>query len=166
MQKPLVNSAFVDGQNVNIGIQEQGWKLDWKKFRIYLREKYAVKTAYLFLGFLEQHQDLYNALQKAGFVIVFKEALIYKDGKIKGNCDAELVLQAMIDYNNYVKAVIVSGDGDFACLVRYLEKVDKLECILILDQKNYSALLKKTGRSKLAFMNLLREKLSYKKRTP
>ena len=85
MQKPLVNSAFVDGQNVNIGIQEQGWKLDWKKFRIYLREKYAVKTAYLFLGFLEQHQDLYNALQKAGFVIVFKEALIYKDGKIKGN---------------------------------------------------------------------------------
>ena len=72
----------------------------------------------------------------------------------------------MIDYNNYVKAVIVSGDGDFACLVRYLEKVDKLECILILDQKNYSALLKKTGRSKLAFMNLLREKLSYKKRTP
>jgi len=39
MQKPLMNFAFIDSQNVNLGIKELGWKLDWKKFRVYLKEK-------------------------------------------------------------------------------------------------------------------------------
>lgn len=44
------------------------------------------------------------------------------DGKRKGNVDAELVLQAMIEYPNYERAIIVTGDGDFGCLVRYLNR--------------------------------------------
>jgi uncharacterized LabA/DUF88 family protein len=47
-------------------------------------------------------------------------------GKVKGNVDAELVLHAMIEYPNYDKALIVTGDGDFFCLVEYLIKQDKL----------------------------------------
>jgi len=41
----------------------------------------------------------------------------HKNGKIRGNVDAELVLHAMIEIQNYEKAVIVSGDGDFHCLI-------------------------------------------------
>lgn len=162
MQKSEIkNYAFIDSQNLNLSVKRLGWKMGFRQFRIYLKEKYNVKVAYLFIGFLLENQDLYNSLQKYGYVLVFKPTLKNKDGKVKGNCDAELVLQAMIDFNNYTKAIIVSGDGDFHCLIQYLDQQKKLEKILIPDQSNYSALLKKFG-SKLAFINNLRHKLEYK----
>jgi uncharacterized LabA/DUF88 family protein len=167
MQKQLKNYAFIDSQNVNLGIREVGWKLDWRKFRIYLKEKYGVETAYMFIGYIEENQDLYLSLQKSGYILVFKEILKNKDGFIKGNCDAELVLQAMIDYDKYEKAVIVSGDGDFACLVRHLKKQEKLEKVLVPNMAKYSALLKKAAANEhLDFLNNLKSKLAYMKSTP
>ena len=62
--------------------------------------------------------------------------------RIKGNVDAELVLHSMIEYNNYDKAIIVSGDGDFHCLIEYLTKNDKLLKIIVPNKK-YSSLLRK-----------------------
>lgn len=166
MKKLLKNYAFIDSQNLNLEIQRLGWKLDIRKFRIYLRDKYQVKIAYLFLGYIPKNQDLYQSLQKAGYVLIFKEVLKYRDGSIKGNVDAELVLQAMIDFSVYEKAVIVSGDGDFACLVKYLAKHEKLEKCLVPNIEKYSALLKKAARNKLGSMNNLKKKLEYiKKRT-
>ena len=161
-EEELKNYAFIDSQNLNLSIQDLGWKLDFARFRIYLREKYLVKVAYLFIGYLPENQDLYNSLQKYGYVLIFKPTLKYKDGKVKGNCDAELVLQAMIDYQNYNKAIIVSGDGDFYCLAHYLIQQEKLEKVLIPNKFRYSALLKKTVANKLAFMNDLQKKLEYK----
>src|SRR5690606_24829088 len=115
---------------------------DHGRFRVYLREKYNVQKAYIFIGFLPENAQLYAALQEAGFVCIFRPTLVYKDGTTKGNCDAELVLQAMIDFEDYDKAVIVSGDGDFQCLAKYLHEHDKLEALLIPNQHKFSALLK------------------------
>lgn len=68
----------------------------------------------------------------------------YKKGavksKVKGNVDAELVLHAMIEYENYDKAVIVSSDGDSFCLADYLYSQNKLLKILASNVK-YSKLL-------------------------
>jgi uncharacterized LabA/DUF88 family protein len=161
------NHAFIDGQNLNLGIQELGWKLDWHRFRVYLEEKYEVVQAYYFIGFLPEMNDLYASLQKAGYILIFKPTLKTPTGKVKGNCDAELVLQAMIEYHNYHQAVIVSGDGDFACLVKYLGEKDKLRNLLVPNRLKYSALLKKPAEKKIVFLNELRQKLEYKKkRTP
>ncbi len=166
IKKDLKNYAFIDGQNLNLSIQNLGWKLDFIRFRIYLREKYKVGIAYLFIGYLPENQDLYNSLQKYGYVLIFKPTLRYKNGKVKGNCDAELVLQAMVDYKNYSKAVVVSGDGDFHCLIRHLAQQDKLEKVLIPNKLSYSALLKKFAANKIAFLNDLKGKLEYKKKHP
>jgi uncharacterized LabA/DUF88 family protein len=166
MKKNLENYAFIDAQNLNLGIQGLGWKLDWNRFRCYLAEKYAVETAYLFIGYIESHQDLYQSLQKAGFILIFKKVLYYKDGTVKGNCDAELVLQAMIDFPKYTKAILITGDGDFACLARHFYKQKKLLKILVPNQEKYSALLKEIGEEYLDFMNNLETKLAYKKSTP
>lgn len=158
------NYAFIDSQNLNLAIRAQGWKLDFKRFRVYLKEKYHVETAYLFIGYISGNQGLYTDLQSAGFVCVFKPTLQYKDGTTKGNCDAELVLHAMIEYGNYEKAVIVTGDGDFYCLVDYLIAQKKLEAVIIPDQHHFSGLLKfKQFRPFLRYMNGLREKLEKKK---
>lgn len=164
MEKQLKNYAFIDSQNVNLGIRDLGWKIDWRKFRIYLKEKYKVGIAYIFIRYIDDNQDLYQSLQKDGYILIFKETLKSKDGFVKGNCDAELVLQAMIDYKKYEKAVIISGDGDFACLVRHLKKNGKLLKVLVPNISKYSALPKKTAANEyLDFMNNLKEKLTYEK---
>ena len=71
MLQPRNNYAFIDSQNLNLGIREMGWNLDFRKFRIYLKEKYGVSKAYLFIGFLPENQNLYKALQEYGYVLVF-----------------------------------------------------------------------------------------------
>ncbi|MEK7555922.1 MAG: NYN domain-containing protein [Patescibacteria group bacterium] len=161
MKKDKNNYAFIDSQNLNLSIQELGWKLDFARFRVYLKEKYGVSKAFLFIGYVEDNQDLYTALQKYGYLVVFKPVLEYKNGKMKGNCDAELVLQAMIEYPHCDKAVIVTGDGDFHCLVKYLVKQDKLKKLLIPNKQQYSALLKRFPSEYLAFVSDLQKKLEY-----
>jgi len=158
------NYAFIDSQNLNLGIQSLGWRLDYRRFRIYLKEKYNVQVAYMFIGYVPSNQDLYSFLQSAGYVLVFKPTLPDGDGEIKGNVDADLVLQTMIDFNEYDKAVIVTSDGDFYSLVKYLYKFDKLKLVMSPYVKTCSSLLQKTAREKIIFMDNLRKKLEYKKK--
>ena len=117
--------AFIDSQNLNLGIRDQDWELDFKRFRIYLKDKYKVSKAFLFIGFIEKNQKLYSFLKRSDYHLIFKPTLISKH-EVKGNVDAELVLHTMIEYPNYKKAIIVSGDGDFHCLIEYLLKQKKL----------------------------------------
>lgn len=72
---------------------------------------------------MPQNQALYTNLQKDGYILIFKPTLSLPADDVKGNVDAELVLHAMIEYQNYDKALIVTGDGDFYCLVDYLAKI-------------------------------------------
>ena len=161
------NFAFIDSQNLNLSIRELGWKLDFPRFRQYLSDKYDIAKAFLFIGFVDGNSGLYAHLQEAGFICIFKPTLKYKDGTVKGNCDAELVLQAMIEYANYKKAVIVTGDGDFYCLINYLINNKKLEAVLVPNKYKFSALLKlKLFRPYLRYMNDLRNKLALKKKRP
>ncbi len=68
------NVAFVDGQNLHLGTKEKGWTVNHARLRIYLRDKYRVGEAYYFLGFVsEVQQDLYDNIQKAGFILSFRE---------------------------------------------------------------------------------------------
>jgi len=157
------NYAFIDSQNVNLAIRSQGWVLDWGRFRKYLEDKYDVTKAFLFIGYIATNESLYTALQKDGYILIFKPTLHLPDGKVKGNIDAELVLHTMIEYPNYENAVIVTGDGDFYCLVDYLKRRDKLLKLMIPDRYKYSSLLRKFNAD-IVFMNDLREKVEYKKR--
>ncbi len=161
------NYAFIDSQNLNLNIRNQGWILDFARFRVYLKDKYQVKKAFLFIGYIEENKKLYDFLSQTGYICIFKPTLEYKDGTKKGNCDAELVLQAMIEFPNYDSALIVSGDGDFYCLVKYLFEQNKLKMMMIPNRHKFSALLKiEIFKPYLRFMNDLKGKLEYKKKRP
>jgi uncharacterized LabA/DUF88 family protein len=147
------NYAFIDSQNLNLGVQELGWRLDFNKFRIFLREKYSVSKAYLFIGYIPWNSCLYEALKSYDYLLIFKQAVINEAGVIKGNIDAELVLQAMVEYQNYEKAIIISGDGDFACLVRYLNENQKMKNVIVPNQNKYSGLLKQASEGKINFLS-------------
>lgn len=160
MPKPKKIYAFIDSQNVHLGVKSQGWTLNFSRFRTLLTEKYHVNKAFLFIGYIKKNQKLYDSLKKANFICIFKPTLEYKKGKsvqTKGNVDAELVLYSMIEYPNYTKAIIVSGDGDFHCLVEYLNKKNKLLKIIVPNKK-YSSLLRKFSNY-IVNINSFKEKL-------
>lgn len=156
------NYAFIDSQNLNLAIRDQGWILNFKRFRKYLEDKYSVAKAFLFIGYMPENQGLYTSLQMDGFILIFKATLALPNGKVKGNVDAELVLHTMMEYPNYDKALIVTGDGDFACLVDYLQRKNKLMKLMIPNQYKYSSLLRHFSKD-IVFMNGLKEKLEFKK---
>ena len=152
--------AFIDSQNLNLGtgkdllkngkIIYKGWKLDFCRFYKYLKDKFRVEKAFLFIGYLKQNEELYKALKSYGYTLVFKQTVKDGAGKPKGNVDAELVLHsAAIEQKNYDKAIIVSGDGDFCCLHDYLAKKKKLLSIIIPNRKSESSLLKKFQNYKM-----------------
>jgi uncharacterized LabA/DUF88 family protein len=146
MQKPLDRNAYIDGANLYSGVRSQGWKLDYRRFRVWLKEKFGVRHAYLFLGFIQAFASVYESLRDAGFILVFKEVVYDGNGKAKGNCDADLVLQSVVDCfeDRYKKAVIVSSDGDFTSLVRFLYFRNKLEMLISpANERDCSILLKK-----------------------
>ena len=141
------NFAFIDAQNLYLGVKNQKWEIDYARLRILLKDKYKVKKAFLFIGYIAENQDLYTHLQQCGFICVFKPTLPIKNKMTKqitykGNVDAELVLEAVSQKDNYNKAVIITSDGDFACLIKFLVNNDKLEK-LITTHVRYSSLLRK-----------------------
>jgi uncharacterized LabA/DUF88 family protein len=140
-RKPAV-FAFIDSQNLNVGTQKFGWKMNWVRFRKFLAEEYGVTKAYMFIGYIPENESLYEQMHAAGFLVVLKPTFDMttvreepKEGTeqkeedkkpVKGNIDADLVLWAMKEMSSYQKAIIVSGDGDFFSLVEYLEGKGRL----------------------------------------
>lgn len=160
MKKKQENFAFIDSQNLNLGVRSQGWQLDFRKFRQYLRNKYNVTNVYLFIGYKAGNEALYTSLQQMGYIVILKPTMELPDKTVKGNVDAELVLHTMIQYPNYDKAIIVSGDGDFHCLVEYLEQQGKL-LLIMAPNRHYSGLLRRYNNC-IARVDLLRGSLELK----
>jgi len=178
------NYAFIDSQNLNLGTQKMGWKMDWRKFRIMLHDKYGVSKAYMFIGHMPEFEDMYMQMHDLGFLVVLKPTQNLNKPKtekpdvnenepeekkpIKGNIDADLVLWTMKEIDNYDKAIIVSGDGDFYGLIEYLDEQGKLLHIMAPNWQ-YSSLLKPYEKY-IVRIDQLRRELAYfshkKKSTP
>jgi uncharacterized LabA/DUF88 family protein len=174
--------AFIDSQNLNLGVQKMGWKMDWRKFRQYLADKYNVTHAFMFIGYMVENESLYEHMHELGYLIALKPTLDIssqlaegaepraeqplKPGEeehakpvVKGNIDADLVLYAMKELPNYDKAIIVSGDGDFLSLVEYLDEQGKLLHIMAPNWQ-YSSLLKRYD-DQIVRIDQLKRELAY-----
>lgn len=172
------NYAFIDNQNLNLGIQRLGWKMNWRRFREFLQEEYGVDKAYMFIGYMPDYEDLYKQMHDHGFLVVLKptlemfktEAKVEQEKQkaletgndkpaVKGNVDAELVLYAIKEMPHYKKAIIVSGDGDFYSIAEYLKEKNKLLHIMV-PNRQYSTLLKQFDEYVIR-LDQFRRKLSY-----
>ncbi len=165
MQQKENNFAYIDGANLHKGIKELGWTIDYRRFRTFLLEKYGIKNAFLFIGFIAVNTHLYRDLQNCGYTLIFKPTLPNGHGEIKGNCDSELVLQAVSDMYErcYDKSVIVSGDGDFACLVHFLKEKGRLKAVVCPNHKKASALLRRESSDAIIFLERLKGRLEHKR---
>lgn len=158
------NIAYIDGANLHKGVESSAWKLDYRRFRSWIRQKFGVTDVFLFIGLMSKHADLYTSLQSMGYKLVFKEIIYDGSGKAKGNCDADLVLQAARDYyENYPSAVLlVSSDGDYAPLVRFWQE-KKVSCAIVSPAPiaKCSILLKRTGVP-IIYLEDMKHKLSFR----
>ncbi len=140
-------TAYIDASNLKFGIEQSEWKLDYKSFRSWLRDKFNVSRAILFMGLIPDYADLYNHLQSIGYNISFKPTVISKEGRTKGNIDGELILAMARDFyeNKLENAVLVSGDGDYHCIVEFLKEKHIPITIVSPNRKYLSLLLRKTN---------------------
>lgn len=169
------NLAFIDGQNLHLGTTQNNWKVDFKKFRVYLKDKYKVEKAYYFLGYTSETQnDLYKNLQEAGFIIIFKYHSLNLITEKKGNVDTDIVFEVMkniIDNKDFSKVILVSGDGDYRKLVDYLMGKNLFIKILFPDKKSASSLYTHLGTELFDYLENpgIKSKIEYfgkKKRAP
>lgn len=154
-EKEKTAIAYIDAANLDKALRDLGWKLDYRKFRRWLSDKYQIEHAYLFIGLIPKYRDLYTYLQEAGFTIVFKEVVYQGTGTPKGNCDTDLIMQAVDDaYEGRLKeALLVSSDGDYAPLVKKLQSRNQFLAILSpAPAKKCSILLKRTN-ARIAYIN-------------
>lgn len=158
--------AYIDGANLDKALRNiHGWDMDYGVFRVWLKEKYNVEIAYIFIGLIPKYRNLYLYLSESGFTLVFKD-VVYRGlgNKPKGNCDADLLLKVCEDFYEGVlnKAVLVSSDGDFTSLVKKLIQASKLEVILSPSSPNKCSVLLKKTNAKIVYINDKRSLLERK----
>jgi uncharacterized LabA/DUF88 family protein len=164
------NFAFIDGQNLHLGTTNCGWSVDFGRLRKYLFDKYDVKEAYYFLGYVnDNEQDLYHNLQRAGFILSFREHSSLMMGKKKGNIDTDLVfsiMRALVEQEDFDKVFIVSGDGDYKKLVDFLIKKDRFGKMLYPNARFASSLYNSLGGEFFDALDdpEIRKKIEYRRR--
>ena len=156
--------AYIDASNLKLGIKQSGWDMNYVSFRSWLRDKFNVDQAVLFMGMVSENTKLYNFLQSINYEIVFRPTLISSDGKTKGNVDGELILHIARDYyeQKMSQAVLVSGDGDYHCIVEFL-KEKQIPIKIISPNKQYLSLLLKRTDVPIVILDNFIEKLKMKK---
>lgn len=159
LHKPK-NFAFIDAQNITMGIRNMGWELDWLKFRVYLTDKYHVDKAFVFIGYLAGNENFYAKLRSFGFILIFKPVVHDGVGTIKGNCDGDMIMYIVSRMHNYDAAIVVTSDGDFYSTVRLLRRRGKLKVVLSPNFKSCSRLLQKEAEHNIFYMNNLQLKLA------
>ncbi len=161
MGNPTNNIAYVDGQNLYMGTAKSTpeWTVNLARFRMYLAQKYNVEDAYYYLGYVQEGssiEKLYETIQKAGFILVFREHNSAMLGKKKGNVDADIIFSIMKRLyfkEKFNKVVIVSGDGDYKMLVDFLIGQHKFEKILFPNRRYRSSLYKTIGIEHFAYLD-------------
>lgn len=152
------NIAFIDGQNLYMGTKTctPPWRIDFAKFKVYLKDKYNVSEIYYFLGYIQDtNEDLYDEIQKSGLILKFREHNSAMLGKKKGNVDSDIVFNVMkklYKKEPFNKIVLVSGDGDYKMLVDFLIEEQRFEKILFPNKQYASSLYKKLGRKYFAHL--------------
>lgn len=155
-------NIYIDGNNLYRSAKELGYEVDYKKFRGWLRQKYNPTSVYLFIGLVPERVKFYEFLQSCGYILIFKQTVSVGE-KIKGNCDAELVLKAVSDFyeNTFSSCILITGDGDFGCLVEFLKERKSISRIISPDKNKCSYLLRNKN-VEITFLNDLYHKFSNK----
>ncbi|MEA2065478.1 MAG: NYN domain-containing protein [Patescibacteria group bacterium] len=125
-------AVFIDVANVIYSLKKLKWKIDYKKLQKYFIKETKLVDIYFYYSTKKENSGQANLLEmlaRKGFQLKIKEVKIIKlkNGKIllKGNCDIEVAIDMIDLMPAYDTAILLSGDSDFAPLIKYVQKHGK-----------------------------------------
>lgn len=113
-----------------------------------------------------QKLRFYIKLEKFGYELFLKPVKLYEQSdnttKRKANCDVDMAFHLMKEKDNFVRIIVLSGDGDFLPVLKYLKNNEKE--IIILARSNRTAKeIKQFAGSNFRDFEYLETKISYQK---
>lgn len=109
-----------------------------------------------------QRVKFYLKLDEFGYHLLLKPVKLYNqdDGttKRKANCDVDMAFYLMKEQDNFNKAIVLSGDGDFLPVLKYLQKIGKEVVVLGRGKRTAKEIKQFTGDNFRDF-EYLRERL-------
>jgi len=144
-------------------------QLNLEKLILFLREKLKDKeTSEAQIELLGRHIQrikFYRKLNEFGYLLKLKPVKIFRDeeGKTtkKANCDVDMTFELMRYVKDYSGVLILSGDGDFAVVLKYLKEIGKKVTILARGERTAREIRRLVGGDFRDFCRL-REKLEFK----
>jgi len=134
--------------------------------RAKLKNKNLSEAKIVLLGKHIQRVKFYLNLEKFGYRLRLKPVKIFTDleGNTtkKANCDVDMTFDLMRYINDYFGVLILSGDGDFTVVLKYLKDMGKDVKILARGERTAREIRQLAG-SEFRDFNYLREILKYKK---
>ncbi|MBU1131557.1 NYN domain-containing protein [Patescibacteria group bacterium] len=125
-------AVFIDVANVIYSLKDLGWRIDYKKLQQYFKAHSKLVDIYFYYSTNKENigqANLLEMLARRGFKMVVKEVKVIKlkngEQLFKGNCDVELTIDTIDLMPAYDTAVLLSGDSDFASLIKYIQKHGK-----------------------------------------
>src|SRR3990167_7068058 len=97
-------------------------------------DRNAPSADFLLLGRDLQRGRFFHKISTFGYKLFLKPVKLYEqeDGttKRKANCDVDMAFHMMKEKDNFERAVVLSGDGDFLPVLKYLKSIGKEVIIL------------------------------------
>ncbi|MFX1507901.1 MAG: NYN domain-containing protein [Promethearchaeota archaeon] len=133
-------ALFIDGGNLYHAAKSLGFKIDFLR----LKEYFVTNELRLFQAFYYSAYDpsqgfimkIIDWLRFNGFSVVTKEVKKIAHSFIKGNMDVELVVDMLLNMDQYDIAILFSGDGDFTRCVSELQKRGKLVYVVSTEKSD------------------------------
>ncbi len=161
---------FIDASNIHYYLNNEGWRIDWIKFQNHYKSAFQSPRFYYYEGLIskgcyldnnpdhsiqdfsdakKRKQKYFKFLKHHNYIVRQKPvARVYDNtsGHFKHKCnfDVELTIDAIDNIDNYDVFSLVSGDGDFEKLIKYLKGKGK-KTIVIAPKDRFSRNLKKAA---------------------
>lgn len=131
-----------------------------------LKDEKLSESEIVLLGRYIQRIKFYRKLKKFGYTLKLKPTKIYKEGDRtikKANCDVDLTFDLMRYMSQYQELVVLSGDGDFAVVLKYLRNKGKKIHILSRGERTAKEIRRLAGGKFIDFVRL-RSKLEFEEK--
>ena len=155
--------AFIDASNIIYGCTRAEWKMDFEKLAKYLKTRYKIQRLLYYAGLDPENKKqlgFYEVLQRLGYETRLVPVKRFSDGSRKGDVDARLTFEAMKYFDDYNKAIFLTGDGDYYWLLEYLlEKGKKIK--LMAHSKSTAQELKQLFGGEFTDISRLKELLQF-----
>jgi len=146
------NYAFIDSQNLHKSMEAMGYKIDYRRFRLWLKNRHDVERAFMYFGYMEGREALYGYLRQCGFELIFRD-VEYHLGRTKGNVDICLTISVLEMLEDFDRGYLVTSDGDFFDLTEKLKRKERFGGVISPQtSKRCSTLLRKSCAGNISFI--------------